>query len=416
MAGQRLYFGMRLTEPLQTDADGHQSGTIEYDVRWAEPDGSDSTGFTKNDILADLATAGLLVRHVTPHPDNLACKLREFEIDRNGEDAQWFHITAEFSTKREKQDDGVDFLSLVKFGHKTQDVAKPALWDAFGNPLTTTADTIIGGLQRMATVHVYNIRAWFPARDPNITVNPPYIDPPDFITGISNHVNLDLFGISQVGRFETADFWPPGTAIAKDFEFGEEPTEQHNVEVWEMNGRIVCDPDGHEVILPNRGYQEYVYEDNGNPLDPWQYDPANTNHKKTRRNIKAKGEHTAEMMWLDAWGRKVEAPTINTVTIGNGGIVNDQNGVPRTLVVPGFTFIKEQHEGAGVVINGAGKNGRRLHTRITSVGVDPTSQCTLETPARTIVTNRPVYLPGIIVRQALLQPAAVFKDFIPGLL
>ena len=336
----------------------------------------------------------------------------------------WFKIQAAYSTKRDKQDDDADgFETLVKIGHRTSDAQRPAIFNAFAKPLTNTADTIHGGLSRTATLHVYEIRAWFPARDYNAAPPYPYIDPPSWITEISNHVNSDTVGISQVGNPLTADYWPPFTALAKDFRFNDEPVELYEFEWWEFSGAVICDPDGHEIVLPNRGYTEYVYRDaeTGLAIDPWDYDPTllfgtapnqQRKHTKTRRNIKTSGEDTAEKSWLDAWGRQVEAPVINTTTIGNGSV--NQNGTQ--LGVAGYSFTTELHQGAGITIVGAGKSGRPLHTRITGVVTEGGELVTIETPARTTALQKPVHLPGVIVTQELLQPLATFFGTVPGML
>lgn len=384
------------------DSDGHRSANI---VWVFEPD---NPAHDEEDVLSNCG----IVQHETAHPANDELKAREFDGPYPFEGTDAWTLSVDYSTKREKQDDGDDYSSLVKVGHETADIERPALWDAFGNCLTNAADSIIDGLKRTDTLHIYPVRAFIAAKS-----GASYIAPPSYLTKFTNFVNSDEIKISQVGSASAADVWGPGTAIIKGMSIGEEPVEQYDAEFWEVTFQIVCDPDGHSLILPNRGYQEYRYKDSaGAAIDPWTYNPA-SGHKKTRHNIGTDdGESMAEPSWLDAWGRAVKAPVLNTTSIGNGAMA--KGGKTLTLTprqTPGVTgagFSQESHEGAGIVVTSAGHNQRRLHTRIKSVTNSSTVE--VETAARAAVTGVAVYLPGVIVREVMLQQVAAFTGTIPG--
>jgi hypothetical protein len=371
--------------------DGTESATDVWEVL------SDTDAETLSAVAqADLGTADTKIpRKGKRHPERADALVVAREADQNEEVPRLWLVTVEYSTKQETREDKPPLEQKTKGGMTSSTKEVPAYFDALGRPLVNSAGDLYEGITRKRRM-----------RTVNCTHN--FTDVPNWFFELGDTINSSTVTILNKD-------YPPGTCLLTDIDFPDEPTKGVGGEIyWPVTYKIVIDPDGYFIILPNRGVHELVYQTRTSTTASFQdttwalYDAeANLTLKRVqKRKIKTDdGEDIAHDIWLDTHGVPQRIVDFRDTQLGSGTMVLGST----TLTMTGGTLDEEKHVGALVKVYGAGPKGRPLSAKILTIAVGGAS-CTLSVAAGKSAEDRPVWVSGAIVNYFVLEQVADWTD------
>lgn len=386
--GSRLYRRGKWRQ----EEDGHESVTDVYEVL------SDTDSET---ITAVLAASGVPAKGAS-HPERSDAIVKTREADHDGEVLTVWYVSCNYDTKWETKEDDAPLAQNVKGGMKSAWVEEPAYFDAFGNALVNSAGDVYEGLTKRRRLREVNVTA-------NVASLPTYIfDRAETV----NAAAVTILGTS----------YPAGTCLLTEVEFPDEPQRgNEGTEFYPLSFKILIDPDGHHILLPNKGVHELVYQTRAT-AEAGYSDATYTEYvahaaddgggNALKRIIKRRiqtdeQQDIAADIWLDAYGQAQRVVTLQTSALGVGGM--SSGGTTLTLTSGTFDYdagtpLESLHLGAYVVVMGAGRFGRPLRSRITAVS--STTVATLADVSHALVSGKNVYVSGAIVNRFLLPEIA----------
>ena len=369
------------------DQDGNEQAVIEYEVFVDSYSTSISTILAHSDCPAR--------RSAHPENANALCISRSLKRVDGFDDLLTLSCT--FSTKPISQEDNEDPLNrLVKGGMRSASKDIPAYYDALGYPLVNDAGDLFEGIAKKQRL-----------RQINVTAN--YSSIPNYLFDLAETINDSAVTIH-------GKTYPPGTCYLSNVQMPDEPTQSKDgVKYWPITYDVEVNPSGYYVILPNKGFNEIVYQTRtvkaaGPPTtyNPWvdvskaDYDAESDASKKQiikRRIQTTEGQDTADTIWLDHNGKAVRVISLTTSALSGGAMT-----AGSTTLTVSSGLVEDTHNGCLVIVPGAGPFGRKLEATITAVA--SSTSCTLSTTAKTSVSGKSVYIPGARFKYFVLEDLA----------
>lgn len=374
--------------------DGHESAVDVWEVVTDDPEET---------LATVLAATG--VSQGDPHAEKPIAIVQSYSADHDADVQTLWHITYEYNTKREFKEREPPLAQNVKGGMRSAFIEEPAFYDAFGYPLVNAAGDLYEGLTRRRRQREVNVTANFTAL-------------PDFLFQLADTLNAGTVTIH--GRQ-----YPPLTCLLTDVEVPDEPESgssndaTENIEYWPVSYKILIDPSGHHILLPNKGQMELVYQTRTDSDADWEDDTYANYENKTptsdrqiikRRILTSEQAEVAQDIWLDSKGQAQRVVSLSATQLGTGTIAAGT----ATLTLDSGTFSynasepPQPHDGALIMIPGAGRFARPLKTRITEV--TSSSAATLEDICWNAVSEVPIYVAGAIVNRFVLPDVADWSD------
>lgn len=362
------------------DEDGSESVEDVWEIRM------DSETATITDVLS---VSGLPAKN-DPHAEKTAAKLVDHDCDHDDEVLNVWYYSARYSTRQQFKEDDNPLSQRTKGGMRSSFKDVPAFYDARGYPLVNTAGDLYEGLTRRR-------------RTRTIPVTHNFDEIPNWFFELAETTNASAVTIH-------GQSYPAGTCLLTDIEMPDEPSRGKNgEEYWPITYNVIIDPDGHYIILPNKGPNELVYQVRASSTAAWTDATKATYDAKTpttdRQIIKRKiatedQQEVPSEIWLDANGQAQRVVTFQTSQIGTGAMTAGD----ETLTLAAAGFNTTTHKGALVKVYGAGLRGRPLIARIASV--TSTTVAELESKALTTVASGVVMVSGAIVQQFVMLDLA----------
>lgn len=378
------------------EEDGHESVTDVYEVI------SDS----ESETITNVVTASGIPSRRDAHPEKASAICNARDADHDSELLNVWYVNCHYSTKWETKEDDPPLAQNVKGGMRSAFIEEPAFYDAFGYPLVNAAGDLYEGLTRRRRQREVNVTANFNAI-------------PDFLFQLADTLNAGPVTIH--GRQ-----YPALTCLLTDVEIPDEPEsgasddQTENIEYWPVSYKILIDPSGHHILLPNKGQMELVYQTRTGSSADWEDDTYANYDQKTptsdrqiikRRILTDEQAEVAQDIWLDSKGQAQRIVSLTSAQLGTGTMAAGST----TLTLASGTFdysagppVESTQEGALVMIPGAGRFGRPLKTRIATVS--SATVATLEDKCQTAVTAHAVYVAGAIVNRFILPDVADWSD------
>lgn len=393
---QILKLSAAFDDELEQDASGKLSGSGSYNLV------VDDVAADQADILNLTLVAGpafnLWTLHLSAFPGVATCLVRKRRAVRIGKSRNGWRVECDFDEDRivKSEDEPDPRIRDMKVSCRTQFEQRPAFADPYGAALVNAAGSLYAGQTTDAVLFVYGMQ-WNTAT------------PFDAIGKVAGYTNSDAVPIYDIT-------WPPQTLRFFDYSRPDEISEEAGIDFWPNTGAVMGDPDGHYRLLPNRGFDELIWEvkQNGRWISAeiQAYNAVtNAENKRIRRaRIKDDENNESTEHWLDQYGRAVEAAQLVPSIVSTTGTATAGSA---SVTVPGGSFDSEVHTGAGITIYGAGFEGRPLITRIKAV--TSATAIVLEHFAWTAkVANAKVELSGVIINTWDRFPSISFADNLPA--
>ena len=345
---------------------------------------------------ADLGTADTRVpRKGKRHPERSDALVITREAEQNEDVPRLWLVTVEYSTKQETREDKPPLEQKTKGGMTSSTKEVPAYFDALGRPLVNAAGDLYEGLTRKQRLRTFPCTHHF-------------TETPNWFFELGDTINAET--ITILGKD-----YEPGTCLLTDIDFPDEPTKGVGGEItWPVTYKIVHDPDGYFVILPNRGVHELIYQTRTSDTaaykdTTWALYDAETNINRKRvqkRKIKTdNGEDVSHDIWLDAHGQSQKIIEFRDTQLGTGTIAKGA----VALTMTGGVLDTVKHLGALIKIYGAGPKGRPLAAKIVTITEDGLS-CTISAAAGKAAEDKPVWVSGALVNYFVLEHIADWTD------
>lgn len=363
--------------------DGSRNGVVTYLAH------TDDLDTSQADILADPRCPQ---RFVSGHPQVPTIECRSRRCDTLSDFV--YRVTATFDNQRQTKEDSDDATTaLIRGSQRAFTVQRPVFFDAFGMPLVNRAGDFYEGLTKRVTLRQFNVTANFAS-----------LTAANFLFKFAGTLNASEVTI-------LGETFPGLTCSLGEVSHPDEPMQDNNgVEYWPITYDVSVDPDGHFLILPNRGANELIYQTRSSSSDDWEparrefsnvaaYD--SESDEDLRRIVKARittesGQDVGSNIWLDERGQSEKVKSFNTTTI-SGAIAKDSADF--------FTAQAEaEFIGRLVQIPFAGGWGRTLTTRVESVSQGVS--LTLADEAKVAVDPASLRYSGAIVNYAVLDEVA----------
>jgi len=364
----------------QQDEDGSESVVDVWEIRM------DSETATITDVLS---VSGLPEKG-DAHAEKASAICVDRDADHDDELMYVWYLNAKYSTKQKTREDDEPLSQRTKGGMRSSFKDVPAFFDVRGYPLVNTAGDLYEGLTRRR-------------RTRTIAATHNFDEIPNWFFELAETINSASVTIH-------GQTYAAGTCLLTDIEMPDEPSRGKNGdEYWPITYNIIIDPDGHWILLPNKGANELVYQVRASSTAVWKDDTKAAYDAKTpttdRQIIKRKiatdeQQEVPTEIWLDANGQAQRVLSFETAQIGTGAMTAGD----ATLTLGSAGFSTTQHKGALVKVYGAGLKGRPLITRIASV--TSTTVAELESNALTTVSAGVVMVSGAIVQQFVMLDLA----------
>ena len=362
------------------DEDGTENVTDVWEV----------TTTSETDTITTVVTASGIPAKGASHPEKTSAIVVNRAAKQDDEVLTRWLIDISYSTKITTREDQPYASQRVKGGMRSSSIAVPAFYDSRGYPLVNTAGDLYEGLTRKVRTRTVNVTY-------NATTVPTWLFQ---LADTINDAAVTILGES----------YPAGTCLLKDVELPDEPERDPAGSLYyPVTYTIEINPMGWFILLPNKGANELVYQTRTSSSAAWVDVTKATYDGKTPttdRQIIKRPIQSAEQMqlagdiWLDVNGQATKVPTLATTQLGTGGMTAGS----ATLTLATGSFSTTSHVGALVRVKDAGPKGHWLDAQITAVA--SSSSATLAVKASSTVSNKAVYLSGVIVNQFVLEDLA----------
>ena len=364
------------------DEDGSESVVDTYEV----------VSDTPSETITNVVTAAGIPAKDSSHAEKTTAICVRRSADQSEDVHNVWTVSCEYSTKITTQEDDNPLSQQIKGGMQSSFIERPAYYDARGYPLVNTAGDFYEGIVRKHRSRTFPCTFNF-ASVPNWLFD---------LAGTINNAAITIHGRT----------YPIGTCQLTDVDMPDEPSRgKDGTLYWPISYKIVHDPDGYFVLLPNKGLHELVYQTRTGASAAWTtttkalYDAKTptTDRQVIKERIKSgKDEDVGSDIWLDANGQAVRVPTLTTTQLGTGTITA---GDATLTLATGAFLTTGAHVGALVRVFGAGAAGRPLDARIESVTSSTIAELS-RNALTTVGTAKAVWLSGAIVNFFVLEDLA----------
>jgi len=339
-------------------------------------------------ITSILAASGLPAKG-SSHAEKTSAILVDQDLNQDDSVRTVWHLNCRYSTAIETREDQAYGSQRTKGGMRSSSVEVPAFFDTYGYPLVNTAGDSYEGLGRKVRT-----------RTVNVTHNATSI--PNYIFNLSDTLNAAAVTILGTS-------YPARTCKLTDVNCPDEPVRDNAGDLYyPVTYNIEINPIGWQILLPNKGPNELIYQTRASSTADWSDDTkANYDSKlptTDRRIIKRPIESEEQQnlggeIWLDENGQAVTVTTLTATSIGTANMTAGSGAI--TMV----TGTLPEKVGSLIRVEGAGLKGRFLESNLLSIASGGGSGY-LTRDALEDVSGGDVYVSGVIVNEFLLEDVA----------